>query len=351
MIGIHDSAGTFSDRWIEICERRAIPFARVNCLASDAMEQCAGKSAILWHWLFNNPTEQLIARQVIAALEQKGTVVFPNSASCWHYDDKVGQKYLLEAVQSPLIPTWVFTDPVQARAWVAAAEWPKVFKLRRGAGSANVWLVRNRRHAESLCRRAFGRGFPAGAGVFSDVRTRVRKARNWQGLWQKIKRMPQSVGDIYSFRRRMPREQGYVYFQEFEPGNEFDTRITVIGGRALGYIRRNRPGDFRASGSGQPVYDRELIDRRCLEIAFDVSEKLGTQSLAFDFLFDRNREPRISEVSYCYVDWMVHACGGYWDRTLRWHEGHIWPQDAVLEDVLTAVRDEEHRLKPLPQSR
>lgn len=30
-----------------------------------------------------------------------------------------------------------------------------------------------------------------------------------------------------------------------------DTRVTVIGHCAFGYRRYNRPGDFRASGSGR----------------------------------------------------------------------------------------------------
>ena len=37
-----------------------------------------------------------------------------------------------------------------------------------------------------------------------------------------------------------------MYFQEFLPGNAFDTRITAIGNRAFGFLRENRPRDFRA---------------------------------------------------------------------------------------------------------
>jgi hypothetical protein len=347
MIGIHDCPGTFSDRWIEACETGGIPFARINCLATDAVQQCAGKAGVLWHWLFKNPREQLVARQLIAALEQQGTLVFPNCISCWHYDDKVGQKYLLEAVGAPSISTWVFTDRSEALAWVAAATWPKVFKLRCGAGSSNVRLVRSRREGEQLCRRAFGRGFAAGA-YWGDARTRLRKTRGAYDFWQKLKRAPRSIMEMRAFRQLRPRECGYVYFQEFQPGNEFDTRVTVIGGRAFGYIRRNRPGDFRASGSGQAVYDPSLIDDQCIDIAFGISERLGIQSLAFDFLYDSRRQPRIAEVSYCYIDWMVHACPGYWDRSLHWHEGHVWPQDAILDDFLAALQKSEraHHLVP-----
>src|SRR4051812_6680712 len=110
MIGIHQRTGSFSDRWIEACKAKGIPFRLVNCLGSDIVEQCASLSVILWHWTLNDRRELLIARQIAAALKEKGVVMFPNWETCWHYDDKIAQKYLLESIEAPLIPTWVFTD-------------------------------------------------------------------------------------------------------------------------------------------------------------------------------------------------------------------------------------------------
>lgn len=337
MIGIHDSSGSFSDRWIDVCTAKAIPFVRLNCNSTDIVQQCSGVRAVLWHWTLSSVAEQLTARQVIAALEKSGVLVFPSVATCWHYDDKVAQKFLLESIGAPSIPTWVFTNQDEANEWVACAAWPKVFKLRCGAGSSNVWLVRSRRQAEAMCRRAFGRGFAAHQGYFSDLGTRVRKTKQRGDMWQKLRRAPRSIFSLLQLQRGLPRQKGYAYFQEFLPGNAFDTRITVVGDRAFAFLRRNRPGDFRASGSGQIVYDPVQVDKRCVEIAFQVADRLGTQSLAFDFLFDANQEPKIGEISYCYVASAVQACGGHWDRRLTWHEGQVWPQDAILEDVLGAL--------------
>jgi hypothetical protein len=337
MIGIHDSPGSYSDRWIEWCLQREVPFKRLDCLDSDIVPQCAGLDAVLWHWTLVSLHEPLVARQILMALEQSGLLIFPNAATCWHYDDKVGQKYLLESVGAPLIPTWVFTEADQARAWVATASWPKVFKLRCGAGSENVRLVQSRDEAAALCRRAFGRGFPAKPGYLDDAQARLNHTQSWQDLYGKLKRVPASVVANLEFRRCAPRQQGYVCFQEFLPGNEFDTRVTVIGNRAFGVIRRNRPNDFRASGSGVAIFDPERVDRRCVKIAFQVAEKLESQSVAFDFLLDANHEPRICEISYCSVVYSVYDCPGYWDREFGWHEGHCYPQDCILEDVLAAL--------------
>jgi glutathione synthase/RimK-type ligase-like ATP-grasp enzyme len=264
-------------------------------------------------------------------------LVFPNLASCWHYDDKVGQKYLLEALGAPIIPTWLFTDRREAEEWIAQATWPKVFKLRSGSASENVRLVESRKQAERICRRAFTSGFPAKPGYLSDMRTRLHNTRNLREAWEKLRRVPESVLEVTNFRRHSPRQRGYVYFQEFLPGNGFDTRIIVIGHRAFGFLRLNRPNDFRASGSGRTVYDPDRIDRRCLETAFHLARRLESQSLGFDFIFDQDRQPRICEMSYAFIPSIVHGCPGYWDRELAWHPGQVWPEDAILEHVLAAL--------------
>src|ERR1043166_3859612 len=103
------------------------------------------------------------------------------------------------------------------------------------------------------------------------------------------------------------------------------------------YRRMNRPNDFRASGSGNPSYQPDRIDKRCLQIAFRVAEQLATQSLAFDFLFGPQQDPMIGEISYCYVASMVHACEGFWNHQGAWQEGHVWPEHAIIEDLILAL--------------
>ena len=338
LLGIHDRPGSFSDRWIDFCILQSIPFRRVDCLRSDVVAQCEGLDALLWHWDGCDPVNFLVAGQIIASLEAKGMRVFPNVSTCWHYDDKVAQKYLLEAVGAPLIPTWVFVNRREAMKWIDAATWPKVFKLRCGAGSTNVRLVRSRHEAIALWRQAFGRGFPAVAGYLTDMRTRLRRTRSTNEFWERLARVPRTLRNILELRRRKHREQGYLYMQEFMPDNAYDTRITIIGDRAFCFRRMNRPNDFRASGSGNPSYDPAKIDSRCVEIAFRVAGQLGTQSLAFDFLFNPQREPMIGEISYCFVSSAVHECPGHWDEQGIWHRGHVWPEDAILDDVMATSR-------------
>ena len=144
--------------------------------------------------------------------------------------------------------------------------------------------------------------------------------------------------NIYKRNKYMGRENGYVYFQEFFPHNDCDTRITVIGKRAFGYKRKVRPQDFRASGSGNISFDHQSIDPNCVTISFDVARNLGTQSIALDFVSDSSGKPQILEMSYCFKAPLVYQCHGYWDKHLNWFPGHTWPQDAMLIDLLERLR-------------
>ena len=194
-LAIHASEGSFSERWMAYCDEHKIPYRLVNCLDSDIIAQLASVDALLWHWRYPDPHAQLMARQVIMAAEAMGVAVFPSTATCWHYDDKVGQKYLLEAVGAPLVPTYVFYDLGEALQWIDGAVFPKVFKLRIGAGSLNVRLVRHAQEARTLARQAFAGGFRPVASYQQDARnvgvtpassaTSSALSSGYPGRWQR----------------------------------------------------------------------------------------------------------------------------------------------------------------------
>ena len=336
-LAIHGSERGFSRRWMEYCDEHEIHYRVVNCLSSDIIPQLTSLDALLWHWHHHDPRERLIARHLIMAAETMGVTVFPNTTTCWHFDDKVAQKYLLEAVDAPLVPTYVFYDLSDALRWIGAAEFPKVLKLRTGGGSLNVRRVRNAQEARTLAKQAFTRGFRPVANYRQDVRKRVRTSRQRRDLLGVIKRLPRTLTTIRQLNRSLGRERGYVYFQDFIPDNQFDTRVTIIGNRAFAFTRNVRPGDFRASGSGDIVYDVQRIHPHCVPIAFEVARKIGSQSMAFDFVLAENKLPMLTEVSYGYDPAAVYRCTGHWDDQLQWHQGQMWPQDAILTDLLEDI--------------
>ena len=336
-VAIHSRRGSFSDRWLERCDELGVAHVVVDCYAADDITRLRATTALLWNWTHVSPTDVLIARTVLAAAEQMGIAVFPGNSTCWHFDDKLAQKYLLEAIQAPLADAKAFFTLEEALAWAATAVFPIVMKLRRGAGANNVQLIHSRRQATALARQAFSKGFPAFPSYLSDAQFKLRNARARGELWEKMRRLPKTVRNLQFLREAFPREKGYLYVQEFLSENDFDTRITVIGDRAFGFTRNVRVNDFRASGSGSIDYDLKRIDPRCVQIGFEVTRRLGAQSLAFDFAFDRDRKPRILEVSYAYMAKAVYDCSGHWDSRIEWHEGHLWPQDAILADLLDGL--------------
>ena len=97
-IAIHHRPGSFSDRWIEYCKQNEIDYKIVNAYDNNIVEQVSDCDAFMWHHHHANVKDTLFANQLIYSLETAGIKCFPDFHTTWHFDDKVGQKYLLEAV-------------------------------------------------------------------------------------------------------------------------------------------------------------------------------------------------------------------------------------------------------------
>jgi len=315
------------------CDQQNIAYRKVDCYSSDIIAQLNGCTGLMWHHVQSDPRDVLIARPILTALEHAGIQVFPDCHTAWHFDDKVAQKYLFEALGIQAVPAHVFVDRAQAMDWVRTAEFPKVFKLRRGAGSAGVRLVSGRAEARDLVKQAFGRGFRI-YDPWASLKERLYKVR--------IGKVPVNslakglMRFIYPprYAKILGPERGYVYFQDFVPGNDCDIRVVVIGDRAFGIRRLVRPGDFRASGSGRITYAREDIDERCVKLAFNAAKKLGGACVALDFVFDDIDQPLVLEVSYGFDQKGYDSCPGYWDHDMVWHAESFDPQGWMVAEMI-----------------
>ncbi len=332
-IAIHKSSWGFSSEWINYCENYNIPYKIVNCYSSDIIEQLQDCEVLLWHHHHSDAKDVLFAKGLLFSLEQSGKEVFPDFNAGWHFDDKVGQKYLLEAINAPVAQSWVFYEKKEALEWVKKADFPKVFKLRGGAGSTNVKLIRSKREAVKMVNKAFGKGFAA-YDKWNDLKEQYLRYK--QGKLTLINAM-KSLRRVFvstRFARTVGRQKGYIYFQEFIPNNDSDIRVITIGGKAFAIKRMTRPNDFRASGGGVIKFEKELIDEQCVKIAFDTSEKLKANCVAYDFVFDQNGYPLIVEINYGFAHEPYRNCPGYWDKNLNWHEGKFNQVEWILEEYL-----------------
>jgi len=330
-IGIHHTKGYYSDLWITYCDSKGIDYKLVDCYRSDIVEQLADCDSLMWHFSHKSPKASKFAKELIYALQASGKKVFPDFNTVWHFDDKLGQKFLFEAIGIPHPPSVVFYNKKKALEWAADTTYPKVFKLRNGSSSDNVKLVKTRNHARRLIRKAFGRGFKQYHGL-SNLKERYRKYRLGKtSSWEVTK------GILRLFRppdyaRYTGREKGYVYFQDFIPGMEFDIRIFVVGDKALAVKRMVRKNDFRASGSGFYHGEREHFKEDVIQLAFEVSETLKAQCLVFDFVY-QNEKPVVLEISYGTVP-DYPECKGYFDRDLNWHEGNLDFGGMIVDNLL-----------------
>jgi len=334
-VGIHQTKGLFSDRWIKYCEDNGIGYKLVDCFGTDIMKQLSDCDALMWHFNHKGPKESKFAKQLLFSVEASGKKVFPDFNTAWHFDDKVAQKYLLEGINAPLAPAYVFYTRKEAERWAAQTSYPKVFKLRNGAGSDNVRLVKSKTEANRLIRKSFKGGFKQYDG-WASLKERIRKYRagktNFWNVVKGILRLAQPT----EYARVTGREIGYAYFQDFIPGNDHDIRVIVIGDKAFAIKRMVRENDFRASGSGFIHYEKEHFDDESVRVSFEITEKLHAQCLAYDFVY-LGGKPLIVEISYGFAKEGYDACTGYWTRDLVWHEGKFNPYGWMVDNLVKKI--------------
>lgn len=338
-----DRSDASSPRWAKGIEEVGHEVRWVDVYRADILEQLGGCDGFMWRWAHFGGMSR-IARRLMPVLEREmGLTVYPDQSTCWHYDDKIAQRLLLEAAGIPIPRTWVWFEQEAALSWAKNASYPVVLKLAAGAGSTNVRLVRSHQEACVWITRLFAEGVanlegpPRGQYPWS-VKKRLR------GAFKAIVKGQ----SLYDPLLHGERHQDYVLFQEFLPDNPFDTRVTVIGDRAFAFRRFNRPNDFRSSGSGNFDVNPAEIDLWTVRLAFQVAQRLNTQSIAIDGL-RRGEDRVVGEISYTYVSWVVHECPGHWRLVgspmtgeLMWQEGQMWPEEAQVQDFLHRLEGRDY---------
>jgi glutathione synthase/RimK-type ligase-like ATP-grasp enzyme len=334
LVGIHKGhAGfpPFLEKYEKILDHNAIDHIRMDSDASDFWDLVRQLDLFIYRIGHVDFYKDRGAAILPVVENHYGIPTLPNYNTSWHYDDKIKQYYMLQAHGFPLTESWIFWDKKHAVEFASKAKYPLVFKLKGGAGSSSVILVKNESQALRLIHRMFGRGMLTG-GIPSWSTIRFSQF----SLKKEIKRLVKPMYQRY--KGEDPRlfwllHKNYVYFQKFYPGNEWDTRVTTIGDRVYGFRRFVRKNDFRASGSDNWSLDRDKIDKDLLGIGLEISRKLGLQVMAYDFIYDEQKKPRLIEISYTYGDYPEFH-NGFWDRDLNWISGEFNTQYLELVDAL-----------------
>ena len=335
-VGIHkfsrDTVYDFEKIYREILTFNNIPNIYLHISQPDFWEKLKETDLFISRWIDISNHDQL-GHTLLPIIESAQiTKCFPTYHNYWSYDDKIRQYYLLRQHGFPVIETYVFWNKSNALEWIDTASLPTVFKLKGGASSNNVVLIKSRDQGKRFIKKMFGSGVKSGKlptrghVKFADFDLQ-KIVRHWAGNLLK------TINGI-DVNDRWQLHKNYALFQRFLPGNTFDTRVVVNGNRIQAFRRFNRENDFRASGSGKIDLNPEAVDTRCLQIALNVSKKLNYQTMGYDFLYDEENNPLISEMSYTYGTKTLPRCPGYWDENLSFHEGNYWPQYFQLMHLL-----------------
>ncbi|HBC3872544.1 TPA: hypothetical protein KD865_003047 [Vibrio parahaemolyticus] len=327
MIYIQDSTNGFHPKWIDFCIENDLEYKIVDFYDSSLINVIKKGDIALWHFHHNDYAATKFAKSLIHALSIKGVKTFPSLNMAWHFDDKIAQKYLLESIGAPLVNTYVFYKKNEALQWLKERkEFPLVFKLTGGAGASNVKLLKSRVEANKYVEYMFSKGVPK-QPVKEKIIDSILNFKKKASIKTSIDIL-KNVCKIFikqGVNRQFGNERGYFYIQDFIPNLDCDYRIIVIDGKAFAIKRMIRKNDFRASGSGNIIYDINEDLSEPLKLAFDICDKLKFDCCAFDFVLDGN-DWKIIEISYGFASSAYLNCPGYWERNLNWKSGKFTPE-------------------------
>lgn len=194
---------------------------------------------------------------VVANLHFSGVRLYPALEHMMAHDDKAFQALRLQRTAIAAPRSFVFGDKAHAYEFLAQASYPLVGKMPAGYGSSGVRLVRNEAEGQQYVDRQMRhRVLEKGRGKLTC---------GWQRLFP-----PEPV-------------LGLVIFQEYVPDLTGDWKVLIWGGTACGIRRQNRPGDFRASGSGRIAFVN--VPEDVLDFAYSALEHLGMTWGSFDIAY------------------------------------------------------------------
>lgn len=255
-------------------------------------------------------------------------IVFPNYNTIWHFESKIAQSYLFKEFGIKTPYTFSSFHYEDAYKKLLDEKLPIVLKKSEGSASRYVQLVSNRKWLfifleKTFCNQLWAQ-YRSGASKIKFIYKYFHKRWFWYSF---LSRLGFHYGD------------GVVYWQDYIQNNDADLRITVIGDRyAYGFWRKNRPNDFRASGSGRidyitPVPESMLI--YCKEI----NKKFELDSMAYDLLIS-NETFVINEMSYSYLDRALYNSPGYYiynKDKITYLSKHVWPQELWVELLIGRI--------------
>lgn len=332
-IGIVNRPNSFAKHWKAYLKDVALQFTTINPHAVDSINELRQLDYLFWHLDHFDSKDANEASHIIRAL-QNDVVTFPNCDELDYFDNKIRQIELFKEnnIKHPL--TQVSATKEDSIHHIESLRYPFVAKLKKGAGSDNVWLIRNKDQAQKHIEKSFTSGF----SVFNSKRYLKKRFRNAKERTSLKEGISGIVGMIRNKKtaRQHDREIGYTFFQEYIPNEGYDIRTVVINQEKVFSARRDaREDGWTASGSGIASYPNEHLEKDYIERSFEIAEKLHARCIAIDFIRHKHtKEIFAIEISPLYASYSMEPCTGYWDKKLNWHCDSRDPQWFLMDNVL-----------------
>lgn len=260
---------------------------------------------VIWKPEFMGVRSTQILKEKIYFMQYiMGKKVMPNYETIWHFDSKIAQSYFFKYKKIKTPKTFVSFDYNDVVDSSNKFDYPVVVKESNGAGSSGVRMIKS----------------------YKNMIKHVNRRFIWENLFSR--KISSKLFDRF----------GQIYVQEFLDNNNSDLRITIIGNKyAYGFWRKNRNGDFRASGSGKIDYKTE-IPLNIMKYCSQISKNNNFDSMAYDILF-KGDEFLIVEMSYGYNETAIFNSKGYYEldkdgNVFKFNQGNYWPQELWIKWVI-----------------
>jgi glutathione synthase/RimK-type ligase-like ATP-grasp enzyme len=336
LLNSHNKLFSYTGEYLKILELNNIMYRLIDPNSRTLLDDLRECTHLLFHHSQGDTDLRIYDTVYNIAHNIMGIKCLPDYNLYWQYEDKVKEYYMLKCHNFPVVDSCVFWNKEYADEYIKKAIFPIIVKLPKGSASTNVVLVKTPEEARKINHQVFVRGVRQ-----ARLKSRTNLGSVWKtGLFKYGKTTLRSFlldAGLIIDRSWFPEwqiQKDSIIYQKYMPGNSYDQRIMIIGNKAFGCLRYVRKNDFRASGSGMTDFDCSKVDLRVIQIAFAISKKFNFSGMGYDFLYDENNNPFISEMGYCYADYIIRDLPGYWDESLQWHEAKNVAQHYELQDFL-----------------
>lgn len=262
-------------------------------------------------------------------LEKQGAIVLPAHEYLKAHHDKVFMEFIrmqftndsLKTIQSHCYGSW-------EDALNYTGSFPVVIKQASGSAGKGVYLAHDR---SEFCRKVKKAGrIIIGSGVRDLILTWFKNEAK-----KAVKRVSPYKRNYVTYNTAPV--SSAVIVQNYIPGLAGDYKVLYFGGRFYCMYRKNRPNDFRASGSGQFFEVPDAEQAGLLNFARKLTLEIDFPIIGMDIGFDGSM--------YHLIEFqMIHLGTSALQRSRFWHEYHEdrWIKvdgSSILEDELARSID------------